>query len=73
MRFVPGRSVPTWISVGRAGSDLSVDDGRTWRRFSETGFYTLGLGADGSVWAAGSEGRVARLQWIESSTGESTP
>jgi photosystem II stability/assembly factor-like uncharacterized protein len=64
VRFVPGRAVPTWISVGRAGSDLSIDGGRTWRQFSEVGFYTLGVGADGSVWAAGSDGRVARLEWI---------
>jgi len=63
VRFVPGRPVPTWISVGRAGSDLSTDDGRTWQRFSEVGFYSLSVGGDGSVWAAGSDGRVARLEW----------
>ncbi len=61
VRYVPGRAVSTWIAVGRAGSDISIDDARTWRRFSEIGFYALSVGADGSVWAAGSGGRVARL------------
>jgi len=60
---VPGRATETWISVGRAGSDISTDDGLSWRRFSATGFYTLAVGRDGAVWAAGSEGRVARLEW----------
>lgn len=51
-----------WISAGRAGCDLSRDGGRTWEKLSEEGYYTLDVGRDGTVWAAGSDGRVARLR-----------
>jgi photosystem II stability/assembly factor-like uncharacterized protein len=61
--FLPHPTTPVWIAVGRGGSDLSRDDGRSWERFSKTGFYTLTVAPDGTVWAAGSEGRVARLEW----------
>ena len=60
--FLP-HPTPTWIAVGRGGSDLSRNGGRTWERFSETGFYTLSVAPDGTAWAAGSDGRVARLEW----------
>lgn len=61
--FLPGRPEPTWLAVGRGGCDLSFDDGSTWQTFSEPGFYTLAVAADGTAWAAGSDGRVARLLW----------
>ncbi len=59
--YLPQRNA--WLAVGRAGTDLSTDDGRSWTRLSEEGFYTAGVAADGSVWAAGAGGRVARLEW----------
>lgn len=61
--FIRGRGTPTWIAVGRNGSDLSTDDGRHWRRFSSEGYYVLSVGRDGSVWAAGADGRVGKLRW----------
>jgi hypothetical protein len=59
-----------WLAVGRAGADLSTDDGESWEPLGDEGFYTVSLAADGAVWAAGSEGRIARLLWETPSTQE---
>jgi photosystem II stability/assembly factor-like uncharacterized protein len=42
------------------GSSVSYDGGRTWERFSGTGFHTLDC-AGAACWAAGGGGRVAVL------------
>ena len=49
------------ISVGPAGGYASEDGGRTWQRIPGKGYHTLDRAEDGTVWAAGSGGRVARL------------
>lgn len=59
------RSSVTWtgqayLAVGPSGSDLSVD-GRTWTPLDSTGFDTVRTARDGSCWAAGQDGSVARL------------
>ena len=51
-----------WLAIGRAGTDFSEDDGRSWKPLSDVGFYTLSIAEDGTVWVAGSEGRAARLK-----------
>ncbi|WP_243059590.1 oxidoreductase [Nocardioides sp. SR21] len=43
------------------GTSVSTDGGRTWKRVSDTGFHTLDCTRDGSCWAAGGNGRVARV------------
>lgn len=49
------------IAVGPSGSDCSYDFGKTWKRFSETGFHSAGFfGANG--WASGADGRIARFK-----------
>lgn len=45
-----------WISVGPNGSDLSLDDGHTWRRFDGGNWNALSL-----PWVVGPGGKVARL------------
>lgn len=61
------RSAVIWLSsrallaVGSHGASWSKDGGRTWIAFGQQGFHCLSRGGDGSVWAAGSDGRVARL------------
>ncbi|HEU4420430.1 MAG TPA: YCF48-related protein [Planctomycetota bacterium] len=71
-RTVPGgaggfRSAALWLgpddvlAVGSHGSSLSRDRGRSWRPFGTDGFHSVAMGRDGSVWACGSDGRVARL------------
>ncbi|MDA8018914.1 MAG: YCF48-related protein [Thermoanaerobaculia bacterium] len=56
-----GHSPTSWLAVGRAGTDLSVDDGASWSRLGDVGFYACSVANDGSIWTAGSDGRVARL------------
>ncbi|MGG5260274.1 WD40/YVTN/BNR-like repeat-containing protein [Phycicoccus avicenniae] len=52
------------LVVGESGDvggvSASLDAGRSWTRLSSTGFHTLDCTPDGSCWAAGGKGRVAR-------------
>ncbi|MEM7308172.1 MAG: oxidoreductase [Planctomycetota bacterium] len=49
------------LAAGPTGTDVSLDAGRTWTAHSEVGWHVLAVGGDGAVWAAGSDGRIARL------------
>ncbi|MFG1988454.1 WD40/YVTN/BNR-like repeat-containing protein [Actinoplanes sp. NPDC048988] len=68
-RTAPGeyRSGAAWASrsaalaVGPTGSDYSRDGGRTWTRFDTGNFDAVACTTDGSCWASGPNGRVARL------------
>jgi photosystem II stability/assembly factor-like uncharacterized protein len=52
------------IAVGPAGSDFSKDSGITWDPISAEGFHAVKLGhADGSVWASGAKGKIAKLKY----------
>lgn len=42
------------------GTSISTDGGRTWEPLGTTGWHTLDCTRDGSCWAAGGGGRVAR-------------
>ena len=63
------RSAVAWIpkmasslvAVGTSGSDLSVDGGRSWRALGEVGYHALAFAVDGSGWAVGAGGRIARF------------
>lgn len=58
----PG-SKSQWIAVGPQGSDLSMDDGRTWTPLPGAGFHTFSFAKNGRVgWAAGERGAIARLE-----------
>jgi photosystem II stability/assembly factor-like uncharacterized protein len=63
------RSGVTWlhgfaaIAVGPTGSDVTFTGGRTWRTFDGGSFDTVACAADGACWAAGEQGRVARLTY----------
>ncbi len=51
----------SWIAVGTNGTDLSSDQGQTWRRVSDIGFNAVQFSADGQTgWAVGSNGRIAK-------------
>jgi photosystem II stability/assembly factor-like uncharacterized protein len=58
--WLPGRSV--WIATGPSGTDISTDDGLTWQTIDTGSYNALSASSDGSVWAAGPKGRIARLQ-----------
>ena len=49
------------ISVGPSACYQSLDGGLTWKAFGESGFHTMDRAEDGSIWAAGSDGRIAQL------------
>ena len=55
------RLLATGESGDVRGTSLSTDGGRTWTRVGTTGYHTLDCTHDGSCWAAGAAGRVARL------------
>ncbi len=56
--------VRTIIAVGPSGTDLSLDDGRTWRSFSSEGFHAFSHAPGArAAWAVGEGGKVARLRW----------
>ncbi len=50
----------TWIAVGTSGSDVSTDNGNSWRNFDSGNYNALSIaGNDG--WAVGPKGAIARL------------
>ncbi len=64
--WLSGRShvvLVTGESGETAGTDVSLDDGRTWQPLTDVGWHTLDCTVDRSCWAAGSGGRVARLRY----------
>ncbi|MEU6314980.1 oxidoreductase [Streptomyces sp. NPDC047014] len=52
----------TAFAVGPTGTDLTTDAGRTWRPLDAGSFDTVDCAADAGCWAAGEQGRVARLE-----------
>jgi photosystem II stability/assembly factor-like uncharacterized protein len=62
--YLPVRGHPlvvTGESGDVMGTSISRDGGRSWTHVSETGYHALDCTRDGSCWAAGGNGRVARL------------
>ncbi|UBU10164.1 WD40/YVTN/BNR-like repeat-containing protein [Nonomuraea gerenzanensis] len=63
------RSGVTWlphfpfaaVAVGPSGSDVTYSGGRVWESFDGGSFDTVACTRDRSCWAAGEQGRVARL------------
>jgi len=50
-----------WIAVGTSGSDVSVDDGRTWKSF-DSGDYNALTVAVGGAWVVGPRGATAKFK-----------
>lgn len=51
-----------FIAGGTSGTDFSLDGGQTWMPLGDEGFHVIAASPNGrAVWAAGSEGRIARL------------
>jgi photosystem II stability/assembly factor-like uncharacterized protein len=62
--WLPGRRHPLLVtgeSDDVMGTSISLDGGGSWTPVSETGFHSLDCARDGSCWAAGGHGRIARL------------
>ncbi|WP_340374606.1 oxidoreductase [Streptomyces sp. SS7] len=50
------------LAVGPTGTDLTTDAGRTWRTLDTGSYDTVDCAPDGGCWAAGEQGRAARLE-----------
>ncbi|MER6461288.1 WD40/YVTN/BNR-like repeat-containing protein [Streptomyces sp. NPDC001288] len=50
------------LAVGPTGTDLTTDGGRTWRTVDTGSYDTVDCTPDLSCWAAGEQGRAARLE-----------
>lgn len=59
-RSVVAISGRTLVTTGPKGSDVSLDQGKTWRPMPAPGFHGASL-AKKKAWASGSEGRLAGL------------
>ncbi|MPY51361.1 oxidoreductase [Streptomyces sp. K1PN6] len=56
------RSGSTALAVGPTGTDLTTNGGRTWRTVDTGSYDTVDCAPDAACWAAGEQGRVARLE-----------
>lgn len=50
-----------WIATGTSGSDLSLNDGATWKTFDTDTFHSLAFVSGKVGWAVGPRGRIARF------------
>lgn len=50
------------LAVGPTGTDLTTDAGRTWHTLDTGSYDTVACTPDLSCWAAGEQGRAARLE-----------
>jgi hypothetical protein len=51
------KTLGVWIATGPSGSDVSNDNGATWKAFGTDGYNALGAG-----WAVGPKGAVAEFR-----------
>ncbi|MFI7614465.1 WD40/YVTN/BNR-like repeat-containing protein [Nonomuraea terrae] len=49
------------VAVGPSGSDVTYTGGRSWQTFDTGSYDTVSCARDGSCWASGEQGRLARL------------
>ena len=62
IRYVPNSDANGLVATGFSGMEYSSDAGKTWKKLSDEGFYTLRFVNDSLAYAAG-KGRVARLRF----------
>jgi photosystem II stability/assembly factor-like uncharacterized protein len=60
-RSCVARAKERWIAVGTSGSDVSEDDGATWKPIDREDYNSVAFTASGEGWAVGPKGRVARF------------
>ena len=55
---------PVLVAVGPTGIDISQNGGHGWKLVNSTGFNSVSFAKGSGIgWAAGSDGRIARLRW----------
>jgi hypothetical protein len=61
--YVPGQKA-TVLAVGPQGSDVSVDDGRTWTKVEGPGYDTVSFVRGAAVgWGAGARGTIGLFRY----------
>jgi photosystem II stability/assembly factor-like uncharacterized protein len=50
-----------WVAVGTSGSDVSADDGASWKPLDREKYNSVAFTATGDGWAVGPKGRIARF------------
>ena len=62
VKYVPGTAA-SFLAVGPQGSDISIDDGKTWTKVEGPGYDTLTFAPSKPIgWGAGAGGAVGRFQ-----------
>lgn len=61
--LVPGREGVA-VAVGPGGMDGSADHGGSWQTLDPRSWWAVSFGPEGIGWAAGPEGRIARIRWL---------
>jgi photosystem II stability/assembly factor-like uncharacterized protein len=54
--------IKTWVVTGTSGSDVSTDDGQTWKRFDDGAYNAMTFISSGAGWALGPRGRIAKFR-----------
>ncbi len=60
--YLPTAPRPTLVAVGPTGSDVSVDDGRSWSPLSDSGAHAVGAAEPEAGWAVGENGSIGRFK-----------
>jgi photosystem II stability/assembly factor-like uncharacterized protein len=50
-----------WFAVGTSGSDVSADDGRTWKELDREKANSVRFTPAGTGWLVGPQGRIAKM------------
>src|SRR5262249_24120784 len=50
-----------WVAVGTSGSNMSPDDGATWKSLGHENYNSVGFTSTGEGWAVGPKGRIAKF------------
>ena len=50
-----------WVAVGTSGSEISVDDGATWKSLDKEKYNSVAFTPTGDGWAVGPKGRIAKF------------
>jgi photosystem II stability/assembly factor-like uncharacterized protein len=50
-----------WVAVGTSGSDVSVDDGASWKPLDRERYNSVAFTATGDGWAVGPKGRIVKF------------
>jgi len=58
--FLPKSDGSTLVAVGLTGTDVSRDGGRSWTLVGSVAYNSVAFATDGSGWAVGPKGRIAR-------------